>query len=216
MKPFIDRSDAGRQLAKLLKPYQGTHAVVLALPRGGVPVAYEVAKALNLPMDLVLAKKIGHPGNPEYAIGAVSLTDEYLEPHAEVSEAYVNAEKTKVRSRLREMQQLFLGRRPALPLKGRTVIVVDDGIATGNTLQATLKMLRKAAPASIVIAVPVAPPAALQKLASVADEVVCVHTPEVFWGVDGFYEDFAQVSDEEVAAIMALLKKDNTLSNDRG
>ena len=198
MATFIDRLDAGEQLADKLNKYKNTPGIVLAIPRGGVPVGYVVARNLGLPLDLLLTKKIGHPSNKEYAIGAVSLTDRYVVPHNDVSQAYIEEETERVRARLLEMQQKFREGRPLTALKGQILIIVDDGIATGNTLMAAIGMLRRQEPARIVVAVPVAPRDSIQRLREVADEVVCVHIPGDFYGVGSFYDNFDQVSDETV------------------
>ncbi|MBN8852059.1 MAG: phosphoribosyltransferase [Sphingobacteriales bacterium 50-39] len=195
---FTDRIEAGRLLAEKLKKYQGQAGVILAVPRGGVPVAYAVAKELGLPLDLVLTKKIGHPMNREYAIGAVSLTDSFVIPHRGVSQFYIDREIKTIRERLKEMYRKFMGDKEPESLAGKTIIVIDDGIATGNTLMGTINMLRKDRPSKIVIAVPVASESAVQKLSEVADELVVVSIPEEFYGVGAFYENFEQVSDEEV------------------
>jgi len=195
---FTDRIDAGRLLAEKLKKYQGQAGVILAVPRGGVPVAYAVAKELGLPLDLVLTKKIGHPMNREYAIGAVSLTDSFVIPHRGVSQFYIDREIKTIRERLKEMYRKFMGDKEPESLAGKIIIVIDDGIATGNTLMGTINMLRKDRPSKIVIAVPVASESAVQKLSEVADELVVVSIPEEFYGVGAFYENFEQVSDEEV------------------
>ncbi|HAD14553.1 MAG TPA: phosphoribosyltransferase [Saprospirales bacterium] len=198
MATFIDRLDAGERLADKLNKYKNAAGIVLAIPRGGVPVGYVVARNLGLPLDLLLTKKIGHPSNKEYAIGAVSLTDRYVVPHADVSQAYIEEETERVRARLLEMQQKFREGRPLTALKGQILIIVDDGIATGNTLMAAIGMLRRQEPARIVVAVPVAPSDSIQRLKDVADEVVCLHIPGNFYGVGAFYDNFDQVSDETV------------------
>ncbi|HTS43625.1 MAG TPA: phosphoribosyltransferase family protein [Puia sp.] len=195
---FRDRIEAGLLLAVKLNKYQGQPGVVLAVPRGGVPIAYTVAKELGLPLDLVLTKKIGHPANEEYAIGAASLTDYFVIPHINVSQAYISKEIQEIRERLNEMYQKFIGDKEPENIKGKIVIVIDDGIATGNTLLATVNMLRKKKPSKIVVAAPVASKNAVKKLSEVVDEVVTVIVPEEFYGVGAFYEDFDQVSDEEV------------------
>lgn len=199
---FRDRAEAGRLLAARLEKYKHKEGVLLAVPRGGVPVAYEVARILGLPMDLVLTKKIGHPMNKEYAIGAASLSDYFIIPHENVPDAYIEEEVRKVRERLREMHLKFIGTREPEKIEGRTVIVIDDGVATGNTLLGTLQLLRKGNPERIVVAAPVIPPESVRKLSAAADEVVALWTPEVFYGVGAFYEDFEQVSDEEVLAYL--------------
>jgi putative phosphoribosyl transferase len=195
---FTDRIEAGMLLAGKLKKYKGQPGIILAVPRGGVPVAYAVAKELGLPLDLILTKKIGHPVNREYAIGAVSLTDAFVVPHPGVSQFYIDREIKTIRERLKEMYRKFMGDNEPEPLAGKTVILIDDGIATGNTLLGTINMLRKSKPSKIVIAVPVASASAVQKLSKVADELVVVEIPEEFYGVGAFYENFEQVSDEEV------------------
>lgn len=195
---YHDRLDAGWSLAKALKKYKDDPGVVLAVPRGGVPVAYVVATELGFPMDILLAKKIGHPANSEYAIGAVSLTDRIVIPHSGVSEEYIESETHRIRQRLRETYHRLMGEKEPEPLKGKTVIIIDDGMATGNTLLTTINMLRKNEPSKIVIAVPVASQSAIEKLSKEVDEIVCPLVPYQFFGVGAFYENFEQVEDEEV------------------
>ena len=190
--------EAGLILAARLQKYKDKEGVLLAVPRGGVPVAYAVAKELGLPVQLILTKKIGHPLNKEYAIGAAGLSDYFVIPHDNVTDDYIEEELTRIRTRLREMQKLFMGNKVPLSLEGKTVIVVDDGIATGNTLLGTINLLRKSKPGKIVIGVPVASGKAVEKLSKVADEIVSVLVPDEFYGVGAFYEDFQQVTDEEV------------------
>jgi predicted phosphoribosyltransferase len=167
-----------------------------------VPVGFTIAQRLQVPFDLVLTKKIGHPLNPEYAIGAVGLEDSYIIPHDEVSAEYLEMAKEKVRRRLREMQALYKQGHPMLPIVGKTVIVVDDGIATGNTLLVTIRMLRKSKPARIVVAAPVSSRRALERLQQEADDCICLMVPSLFTGVGAFYKDFSEVTDEKVAGIM--------------
>lgn len=202
---FRNRMEAGLMLAARLQKYKDKAGVILAVPRGGVPVAYAVAKELGLPVQLILTKKIGHPLNKEYAIGAAGLSDYFVIPHENVTDEYIEEELTRIRTRLREMQKLFMGNKEPLSLEGKTVIVVDDGIATGNTLLGTINLLRKSKPGKIVIGVPVASGKAIEKLSEVADEVVAVLVPDEFYGVGAFYEDFQQVSDEEVKFYMDKL-----------
>lgn len=195
---FYDRLEAGSLLAKQLKKFEKHDGVVLAVPRGGVPVAYVVARELSLPLELVLTKKIGHPMNKEYAIGAVSLTDYFIIPHEDVPESYISSEVENVRRKLRDMHDKFMGGREAVSLENKVVIVVDDGIATGNTMIATVNLLKKSNPAKLVIAVPVASHQSVSVLKKMVDEIIVLHIPEEFYGVGAFYEDFGQVSDEEV------------------
>jgi putative phosphoribosyl transferase len=195
---FRDRMEAGLLLAEKLKKYKTDPGVVLAVPRGGVPVAYVVAKELDFPIEVILTKKIGHPMNKEYAIGAVGLTDYFVIPHEGVSAGYIEQEVQTIRTRLREMYEKFMGNKAPESLEGKTVIVIDDGIATGNTLLGTVHVLRKGKPGKIIVAVPVASKNAVNKLSKEVDEVIAVQVPQEFYGVGRFYEDFEQVSDEEV------------------
>ena len=204
---FRDRIDAGLFLAERLKKFKGDPGVVLAVPRGGVPVAYSVARELNFPLDLILTKKIGHPRNEEYAIGAASLSDYFVIPHANVSDDYILQEVERIRTRLKEMYKKFMGDREPENLKGKTVIVVDDGIATGNTILATVNVLRKSEPAKIVIAAPVASKTAVQKLSKEVDEVIAVMIPHEFYGVGAFYHNFTQVGDEKVLFYLNKLRE---------
>jgi predicted phosphoribosyltransferase len=205
---FRDRIDAGLQLARKLKKYEGDPGVVLAVPRGGVPVAYVVAKELALPMELILTKKIGHPSNKEYAIGAASLTDEFVIPHPHASQEYIDEEIERVRKKLKEMQRKFMWGQEPEDLKGKTAIIIDDGIATGNTLLMTARMLKKKSPAKIVVAVPVASHKAIWTLKSEVDEVIAVIVPAEFFGVGAFYKDFEQVDDDEVIYYLQKFKKE--------
>ena len=206
-KIFRDRIEAGKLLAEKLKKYKNDPGVVLAVPRGGVPVAYEVARELGFPIEVILIKKIGHPANKEYAIGAASLTDYFILPHSGVTDEYIQRELKRVRLRLKEMYTRFMGDKEPEDLEGKTVIVIDDGIATGNTLLGTINVLRKSKPAKIIIGVPVASRSAYEKLSEEVDEVVAVMVPETFYGVGAFYEDFQQVSDEEVLFYLGKLEK---------
>lgn len=195
---FRDRLEAGSLLAAKLRKYRNDPGLVLAVPRGGVPVAYAVARELGFPMEVVLTKKIGHPSNKEYAIGAASLTDYFVIPHENVSDEYIGNELVRIRTRLKEMYTRFMGNTEPENLAGKTILIIDDGVATGNTILGTVNVIRKSKPGKIVIGVPVASKSALQKLVKEVDEVVAVRVPEEFYGVAAFYEDFGQVSDEQV------------------
>jgi len=166
-----------------------------------------VARELNFPLDVILTKKIGHPRNEEYAIGAASLSDYFVIPHSNVSDDYITQEVDRIRIRLKDMYQKFMGDRQPEDLKGKTVIVIDDGIATGNTLLATVNVLRKSEPAKIVIGVPVASKSAIQKLSKEVDEVIAVMIPHEFYGVGAFYQNFTQVSDEKVMYYLNKLRE---------
>lgn len=204
---FRDRIEAGILLAAKLKKYKNDKGIVLAVPRGGVPVAYAVARELNFPVEIVLTKKIGHPANKEYAIGAASLNDYFIVPHENISEEYITKELIVIRKRLKEMYKKFMGDREPESLEGKTIIVIDDGIATGNTLLGTVNVLRKSKPGKIIIAAPVASESAVDKLSTEVDEVITVLIPEIFYGVGAFYEDFGQVTDEEVMFYLDKLRE---------
>lgn len=208
---FQDRIEAGLKLAQKLAKFKSKDGVVLAVPRGGVPIAYVIAKSLGMPLDLVLTKKIGHPANKEYAIGAVSMTEQFVIPHEGVTEEYIDQETIRIRKKLTAMYADYLGQKEPESIRGKTALVIDDGIATGQTLFATVRMLRKQAPASLVIAVPVASRSALNKLAKEVDEIVCLLVPEDFFGVGAFYADFSPVSDKEVKHYLQELNNLNTV-----
>lgn len=204
---FHDRLQAGLLLAAKLKKYKNDNGIVLAVPRGGVPVAYAVALELGFPVEVILTKKIGHPVNREYAIGAASLTDYFVIPHENVSEQYIQQELIGIRSRLKEMYERFMGDKVPEQLEGKTVIVIDDGIATGNTILGTVNILKKSKPGKIIIAVPVASQTAVWELSKEVDEIVTVISPEQFYGVGAFYQDFTQVTDDEVMFYLDKLKE---------
>lgn len=206
-----DRQSAGRELAARLLTRPGlTDPVVLALPRGGVPVAAEIARALRAPLDLVLVRKIGAPFNPEYALAALVdgdppdlVIDEPARVAARVPLADIEAEATREKCELARRRQAYLGGRSPVPVAGRTAIVVDDGIATGTTMRAALKALRRRGPARLVLAVPVAPADTLRELSEEVDEVVCLRQPEPFHAVGPHYVDFHQLEDREVLEALA-------------
>lgn len=195
---FKDRFEAGKLLAEKLQHYKNQNAVVVAIPRGGMETGYVVARELNLPLEVVLSKKLGHPRQKEYAIGAVSLESRIVTDVSGVTREYIETETDRIRELLRERYRFYYRDRRPLNLQDRIIIVVDDGIATGNTLLSTIELLRKSRPRRIVIAVPVSSRRALQKLGAVADEIVCLLAPEDFFAVGEFYGEFRQVSDEEV------------------
>jgi predicted phosphoribosyltransferase len=204
---FQDRIEAGRLLAAKLKKYQGDPGVVLAVPRGGVPLAYIVARELGFPLEVILTKKIGHPLQKEYAIGAASLSDHFVIPHRDVPEAYIERELVAIRARLKEMYQKFMGDKTPEDIAGKTVIVIDDGMATGNTIMGTVKLIRKGRPGKIIVGVPVGSKEAVEKLSNEVDDVITVLIPEVFYGVGAFYENFNEVSDEEVIFYLDKLRR---------
>ncbi|MEX3916362.1 phosphoribosyltransferase [Paraburkholderia sp. BR10872] len=201
---FRNRVDAGQQLAAALDRYAGrTDVVVLALPRGGVPVGYEVAKALHCPLDVLLVRKLGAPHNPELAMGAIATGDAiYLNESVlralRVSEEDVMDAIGRERVELRRRELAYRGQQPPLGIEGKTVIVVDDGMATGSTMHAAINALRTRRPKQIVVALPVCPEGVEARFDPVADDFVYVMQPDWFMGIGQFYADFTQTSDEEV------------------
>lgn len=208
--PFIDRDDAGRQLSKALARYKDRKPIILALPRGGVPVAAKVAEVLHAPLDLLLVRKIGVPFQPELAMGAVvdgasplTVRNEEVISLAGISEHEFSAVRDQQLSEIERRRKMYVGDRPHPELSGHTVIVVDDGIATGATTRAALQAVRLRKPSELVLAVPVAPTDTLKKLAGEADEIVCLEDYEEFGAIGFFYSDFRQVSDDEVVELLA-------------
>jgi predicted phosphoribosyltransferase len=207
---FRDRSDAGRKLAAALQEFRDRNCVILALPRGGVPVAAEVARSLRAPLDIVLVRKIGAPGHPELAVGSVVDGDvPIIVRDPELLRVTGTSQQEFEEICARELaegerrRKLYLGARAPLPLAGRTAIVIDDGLATGNTMRAALQAARQRGPAELVMAVPVAPADTIARFRDAADRTICLATPEPFAAVGQFYADFAQTSDQDVIALLA-------------
>ena len=201
---FRDRIDAGRQLSEKLMKFKEEDVVVLAIPRGGLPLGAIVAKTLEAPLDVALTKKIGHPSNKEFAIGAVSLDDIVLTNTMGVTQGYITEETKHIRKKLLKRHDEYYKKRLPQNVKNKTVIIVDDGIATGNTLLATIELVSKQRPKKIIVAIPVAPNSAIKKLENTQkiDEVICLQVPYNFQAVGQFYEDFYQVSDQEAIQIL--------------
>ncbi|MBP0637414.1 phosphoribosyltransferase [Cupriavidus sp. AcVe19-6a] len=204
--PFIDRADAAKQLARVLDGHVGERPLVLAVPRGAVPMGAIIADTLGGDFDVVLVRKLGAPGNPEYAIGAVSESGwTYLTPYAAAAGAdsgYIERERAAQLEVLRQRRTAYTPGREPIPATGREVIVVDDGLATGASMIAALHAIREQKPARLICAVPVAPPRTLELLQPYADEVVCLESPAGFRAVGQFYRDFSQVEDAEVVACL--------------
>jgi putative phosphoribosyl transferase len=204
---FLDRSDAGRRLANRTLHLRGEDVVVLALPRGGVPVAAEVARALGAPLDVIVVRKLGVPVQPELGMGAIGEGDvRIINPEVvaitHVTDAEIAAVERRERAELDRRAQRFRGDRPRTPLAGRTAVIIDDGIATGSTARAACQVARAQGAARVVLAVPVAPPSACAALAADADEVICLETPGHFLAIGEWYQDFSQTSDREVVSLL--------------
>jgi putative phosphoribosyl transferase len=204
---FKDRKEAGRLLAKALSEYKDKNPVILAIPRGGVVVAYEVAKALNAPLDLIIPRKISAPDQPELAIGAVTedgttILNQDILQYLRVPDDYIKAEVKRQEEEIKRRIQKYLGDKPRVPIKGKIVILIDDGVATGATIRAAIASIRKRKPALIVLAIPVGPIDTIEELRKDADRVICLMTPEPFFAIGQFYENFEQTSDEEVIQIL--------------
>jgi putative phosphoribosyl transferase len=207
---FSNRVEAGEKLATALSRYRDDDPVILALPRGGVPVAFEVAKALDAPLDLVIARKIGVPFQPELAMGAVVNGDtpiivrnEDVLSAAAISEDDFDTVCQREIAEIKRRRARYLGDRPAVAITGKTAILVDDGIATGATVRAALRATRARKPGRLVLATPVAPSDTLAALQAEADDVVCLETPAFFGAIGTYYDDFRQISDDEVVTLIA-------------
>ncbi|WP_435348875.1 phosphoribosyltransferase [Haloarchaeobius sp. HRN-SO-5] len=205
---FKDRTEAGERLADELSERGIDADVVLAIPRGGLPLGRAVADALDAPLDVVVAKKIGAPGNPEYAIGAVASDgsvwrNEEAFRGGSSDEEYFERTRQEMEEGARTKAERYRGDRPEPDLAGETVVLVDDGVATGSTMKACLQQIRESDAGHVVVAVPVGPPDTIEELREMADEVVCLETPSSFMGVGQFYERFDQVSDEAAMSYLA-------------
>ena len=218
-RAFANRSEAGRLLAEKLEKYAGRDDVlVLGLPRGGVPVAYEVAKRLNAPLDVFVVRKLGVPGFEELAAGAIAsggvrvLNEDVMRaiPHADETIEVVSARE---RAELERREQMYRAGRPAPDVRNRTVILVDDGLATGATMRAAVKALRQSGAAKIVVAVPVGPPDTCDEFEQLADETLCLSTPPFFQAVGQYYEDFSQTSDDDVRELLTSVAQENPPRN---
>lgn len=207
---FANRQDAGRRLARALERFRSESPVVMAVPRGGVPVGAEVALALGAPLDIVVARKLRAPGQPELGIGAIvdgdhpeSVLNQDLLALLNVSSEYLRAEMELELKEIARRQKIYRGGRPAAATADHTVILIDDGIATGGSIRAALRGVRRLNPKRVVLAVPVAPAQTIEELRTEADEVICLETPRDFMAIGEFYDDFSQTSDQEVIDLLA-------------
>jgi len=208
VRPFANRREAGIELASRLAKYRGRDdAVVVALPRGGVPVAYEIAEALDAPLDVFVVRKLGMPGHPEFAIGAIAsggvrvLTEDVIRWYR-IPDSVIDAIARQELAELERREREYRRGRPPIDLRDRVVILVDDGLATGSTMRAAVEAVRAHKPARVVVAVPVGAPATCEEFADITDEIVCARTPEPFSAVGLWYRDFSQTTDEEVRALL--------------
>lgn len=206
---FADRTDAGRRLAQALSRFKHERPVILALPRGGVPVAFEVAKALDAPLDVLLIRKIGVPGQPELALGAVVdgdhphlVINRHIAAMADASDSYIAAQQAEKLKEIEQRRALYLRGRERVNPTDRTAIVVDDGIATGASMRAALQALRDRKVKRLVVAVPVAPRDTAEEMREIVDDWICLDTPDPFYAVGAFYRDFAQTTDAEVIDLL--------------
>ncbi len=214
---YRDRLEAGRILATKLTAYADRKdVVVLALPRGGVPVAFEVAKALQAPLDVFVVRKLGVPGHEELAMGAIAtggvyVVNEHVVHMLAIPDSVIEEVAEREQKELERRERLYRDELPPPDVRDRTIILVDDGLATGSTMRAAVAALRKQHPAHIVVAVPVAAPVVRDEFKAEVDEIVCASTPEPFFGVGYWYEDFSQTSDEEVHDLLALSEQERPL-----
>jgi putative phosphoribosyl transferase len=204
---FRDREDGGRRLVEKLEKYSGSDSILLAIPRGGVIVAYVISKSLNIPVDVIIVRKIGHPFNPEYAVGAVGVDGSFIQTvHSQgVSKEYIDREVKEKQIEAKERYVELRNGKPPLNLKDKSVIIVDDGIATGSTMLMAVEIVKKQKPDKIVIAAPVAPPDTVSVLKKAVDEVIVLLEPEGFMAIGQFYEDFRQVPTEEAKRLLEEL-----------
>jgi predicted phosphoribosyltransferase len=213
MAYFSDRVDAGKRLTLALSKLTFRKGIVLAIPRGGVVVGYEIASVLNLPLDVIIPRKIGAPGNPELAIGAMTedgttILDADLVSNIIVSKEYIAEEGERQKREIERRLKVYRPDTPYPNLMGLDVIIVDDGIATGSTMKAALASVKNRGSASVTVAVPVGPPSTIRELKTQADNVVCLFTPEFFQAIGQFYEDFSQTSDQEVIQLLRMNRQD--------
>jgi predicted phosphoribosyltransferase len=213
MMGYKNRSDAGKRLAAKLQIYaRRPDVVVLGLPRGGIPVAFEVARELQLPLDVFVVRKMGVPGHEELAMGAIAsggirvLNEDVVRSLNISRETIESVEKTQSEE-LKRREQLYRGNRPGLDVRDLTILLVDDGLATGATMRAAVQALRRQKPVSIIVAVPAAAPEACEELGEEADDIVCAITPDPFFSVGSWYQDFSQTTDEEVSQLLYLARK---------
>lgn len=205
---FLNRIDAGRLLADALINFKGQkETVVVAIPRGGIEIGYVIAKKLDLPLEITLIKKLSHPVNPEFAIGAVSLRGKIINDNLNIPADYIERETKRIQEFLRHRYKMYYEDLSPLDLKNKTIILVDDGVATGNTLIAAIKLIRQAQPKKIIVGIPVGPGHIINKIRVIADEVVCLIVNDFLESVGQYYKDFSEVSDNEMKKLLHQVNK---------
>jgi predicted phosphoribosyltransferase len=207
MLAFKDRQEAGKEVARALAEYKGKNVVVMGMPRGGVVVAREVAEALDAPLDIVVTRKIGAPGEPEFALGAVTqegdvIVDSRAAESVGATAEYLQEEARRKKSEVKERMRRLRGDAPYPSLEGKTIIIIDDGMATGNSMRAAVQSIKMRGPKEVVVAVPVAPREAVAELSREGTKVVCLEQPRFFFAIGEFYKDFGQVEDAEVRKLL--------------
>lgn len=200
---FSNRLEAAERLIPILREYADDHSILLAIPRGAVPMGFAIANALHIPFDIILVKKISSPGNPELAVGSVSIDGRVVDPEFAVRKGYIDRETKRLQALLREREAFFRNHHPAASLRDKTVILVDDGMATGNSMVSAIQAVRQQHPSKVIVAIPVSAADALEKVRRLADDVLCLHAPISFRAVADYYEDFTQVNDLTVKEILA-------------
>jgi len=208
--PFKDREQAGRQLAEKLQKYKGKDTIILAIPRGGLVIGFVLAKALGAPLDIIVTKKIGYPGDPEYAIGAVGPNKAVIVNEAaakDVPKDYIDEQVKEISAAINEKYRKYKGKVEIPNLKDKIVILTDDGVATGSTIKVSIELIKQQQPKKIVVAIPVGPPETIHEIAQQVDEIICLEQPAAFFAIGAFYDVFPQVEDEEAITYLKEANK---------
>jgi len=208
--PFKDREQAGRQLAEQLQKYKGKDTIILAIPRGGLVIGFALAKALGAPLDIIVTKKIGYPGDPEYAIGAVGPNKAVIvneDAAKDVPKDYIDEQVKEISAAINEKYSKYKGKVEIPNLKDKIVILTDDGVATGSTIKVSIELIKQQQPKKIVVAIPVGPPETIHEIAQQVDEIICLEQPAEFFAIGAFYDVFPQVEDEEAITYLKEANK---------
>jgi len=207
---FKDREQAGRQLAEKLQKYKGKDTLILAIPRGGLVIGFALAKALGAPLDIIVTKKIGYPGDPEYAIGAVGPNKAVIvneDAAKDVPKDYIDEQVKEISAAINEKYRKYKGKVEIPNLKDKIVILTDDGVATGSTIKVSIELIKQQHPKKIVVAIPVGPPETIHEIAQQVDEIICLEQPTTFFAIGAFYDNFPQVEDEEAITYLKEANK---------